>query len=408
MVAKKYIVPALVIMALTFNLSACNFKSQKSDTSAATAVSSADGQSVSAQDDTAAKKAIEGYFTKMYSSADKFYPNNGSGNIPSELKDFIAQRALKENDGNPENGLHYPRIVEINGLNIVQYEAEKKNNNIQASFLTKSGDRYVYFVKIPLSGKCLDNNTFNTYYKESPDHIFSYAGIVDNSLYEIVHLIAKYEVELVKENNKFKILEAKESSEKKGYAHRLSKANNDFIERVPYLLIDSTVGNKFKAVDADKKVYESEKKVIEGFFTIIKGIDRTRMNMIGKVWNTDENAVSGVINKFDLPKYDALKGKKLVDLMVMDKDYKKRYELLSLPLQTDMDSIAQIKSISVLPHQSYSNKKKRYIVNVDASVHKGSGVLDSTVNYKYSYYVELTLGGDKLDQLRLQECFKVN
>ncbi|HEX9061609.1 MAG TPA: hypothetical protein VF941_15620 [Clostridia bacterium] len=415
MFTKKLLAVSLVSTSMLLNLTGCNISQLWSSPPAPPPPEqvSASGQTISSQDDTQAKKLIEDYFTQIYSNPSDYYPNNVTGNIPDKLKPFFADRVIKETNGNPENGIHYPRVLSINGLYIVKYGLDKNVLDVgdskwmQESFISKDDKSFTYYVKVPLFAQCLDEKTFNSYYKSNGDGTYGYTTNPNDNILEKIRILAKYEVTLTKENNKMKILTAKEASIKKGSSRRMSVYNNDFIERLPYLFIDSTVNGKYKVIDADKKLYENEKKYAQAIFSEMSGIDRVRTNILETSWNKDGNTVSATLDKFDLPKSDGVK-KKITELLMLDGSYKTRYDFGSFPLQPEMEKINSISNISVEPHASYSDKKKRYIVTFDAAVKLSNGI-EEAVKYRYSYDVLLEGSGDsiKVSKFSLNEYFKI-
>jgi len=57
------------------------------------------------------------YFGALFGQNVESYKNNLlTGEIPANIKNYIAERTIKEGDKNPEVGIHFPRFVEVNGM----------------------------------------------------------------------------------------------------------------------------------------------------------------------------------------------------------------------------------------------------------------------------------------------------
>ena len=372
---------------------------------------------VSGADDEAMKKLMVEYFTKLYSqSPDAYVESSVTGKIPGALKEFLAERTLSEGEGNPENGIHFPRIIELNGLNLVNYEFIKYSDGsvkdgleISSSFTGRNGDAYAYFVKLGFAAKAMGDEEFKAVYKENPEsRTYLPTGVVNYGALKSVNLLLKYNVELIKDEKGFRILSAREANDRPGALWRLSKANNDFAERLPYLLLESTVQGKVHSNPEHQKLYDSETPVIETFFNLLKGIDGSRMLLLDGAWKAGQGQFADMFKKFDLKGYEKMPDKTIQDLMLVDADYKNKFDFYSFPVQTNMRKILEVKNFSILPHPAYSEDRREYIVTFDATVEKQNGIAVQEP-YRFDYFV--TLGGGpgnaKITGMKLNEAYKV-
>lgn len=124
----------------------------------------------SIEEDRAAQEFIKNYFVDLFSkSAEEYTKNFIEGSIPNDPNDpnslakHIATRTLEEGDGNPEVGIHFPRIVEFGGLAMLDYKVMRDNGGnpmIDASYIGKTGDSFLYYVKVDVKATGLPINLF--------------------------------------------------------------------------------------------------------------------------------------------------------------------------------------------------------------------------------------------------------
>ncbi|MCX7842444.1 MAG: hypothetical protein N2489_05145 [Clostridia bacterium] len=375
---------------------------------------------ISSAEDSEIKALIYDYFVKLYSEKPDYYTSSSiSGRIPGNVKGFISKKTLSEADGNPENGIHLPRIIELNGLNLIEYrilkykdEAGQDKPEIDAAFAGKIIDGFSYNVKIALEGKGLRNGSFMAAYQEDmATRTFTplaNAGINPDDV-ENIKLLVKYDLTIAKNDEGYKILKAREASNKPGFSHRLSKANNDFAEKLPYLFIDMTLNGRLHVINEHVELYQTESSVIEAFFTALTGLDAERMNLLKSEWSINEARFLDALKKYGLPKSEKLKDKGIEQLIAIDGNYRVNFDYYSLPLQSNMNRITEIKNMNIIPHPGYSKGLKKYIVVFDADSEMASGTISSRQQYRYDYSVDLNddAGGLKVKRIKLNECFNL-
>lgn len=354
----------------------------------------------SVEEDNKVLSMLDKYFDAVYGEAfENYYQNVVTGNIPEKLKTFIAKRTIDEGNGNPEIGIHLPRVVEINGLSIVGYEIFKDKDNkavIDSGFIGKTGENFLYFVKLDLKAKALENSLFDQNYVQNPatklyDKIAGRAPTDDQ--FEYIKVQVRYDVEVSQEDGQYKIVTVKEANNKPGLKNRLFKLNNEFMARLPYLDLNS---------DGDKKVYESEKALIEGFFNNIIKIDKERMILLKSKWETGNIEFVDFISKIGVAKFNDK------DALLIDQNYKTNFNYAALPLQVNMEKINKLENVKVDIHPGYSSKNKRYFVSFDASLLKSNGMVGAEEIYYYDYFVTLKNVNDNLmiESIKLNEYYK--
>jgi len=339
------------------------------------------------------------YFDSVYGESFQSYAQNVvSGNIPEKLKTFIAKRTLDEGIGNPEIGIHLPRVVEINGLSIVGYELIKGQDNkavIDSGFIGKTGDNFLYFIKMKLKAKTLPNTVFDQYYVHNKE-----TGIYDSTgntptedMYEYIKVEAKYDVEVALEGGEYKIVTVKEANSKPGIKNRLFKLNNEFLNRLPYLNLEN---------ESEKAIYDSEKALIEAVFNNLIKLDKERMVLFKSKWNTSDVEFKSFLNMVG-----ALNVSDKESLFI-DQEYKTKFSYDAFPLQINMEKINKIENIKVDVHPGYSSKDKRYFVSFDASVLQANGMVGVEQVYYYDYYVKLKNEADTvmIERIKLNEFYK--
>ncbi len=348
---------------------------------------------LSKNDKDAVKKLVGDFYTKLYKEPVESYKDTKA--IPDNIKDSIAKSTLTEGANNPEIGIHLPRYVELNGLTVISYELLTKDadGGIETTYLGKSGDSYLYYAKVHLKAKCLPDELFNQAFKQN-----AVTGIyekqptagLDEQKADYVRLIAKYDVEVVKDGSSFKILRAKEAAGRPGFQNRLMLLNNDFVERLPYINIEKSADNKTYVNNDDAKKFEAEKSVIEAFFNNLKTVDSDRMGLMTVKWKLGKNDFTDfVTNVLHIDKDG--KSKEIMDIT---DDYKTKFNYESFPIKSNMLRITALKNFNIAPHPAYSQKQKRYTVYFDADVEMMTGMVGQKSTFKYDYIVVLSGEGD--------------
>ena len=356
------------------------------------------------------------YLEKLYSKPpEAYYGDYASGNIPENVKEFVAKRTIVEGGGNPENGIHLPRIIEINGLDITSYRLLKYRNEkgeevpeIDCSLIGKNGEAYVFFVKAAMKTGCLEDKTFSEAYQLDKAALkYTASAPVDGSKYDSIKVQIKYDFEIINEGGEFKILTAKETNNKFNYRNRFLKINNESVNRLPYLFTDGISAYDLHQVEEDQKTFDNEKMLIESFVKRIAQLDRNRMDLMRTEW--EQGGLSGFVNRLQLPEDEKLPGKKLSDIMNVQSSYKNDFDISAFPLQVEMKRINAIENINVAQHPGYSEKKKIYFVKFDAQVEKNSGILNNRSTFRYDYTVYLSGSNDnlKVSAIKLNEIFGV-
>lgn len=355
------------------------------------------------EEDKKAQKFLEDYFAALYSQPiEKYSENVTKGIIPQNILDFIAKRTIDEGNNNSEIGIHLPRMVEINGLTITSYEILNANDklSIESSFIGKKDESYLYFVKIGFKAKGLPNSIFNQYYQQNKDTRL-YERIKENGVdkpineadYDYIKVQAKYDVEIVKDGDAYKVLTEKEANNKPGLHNRLFKLNNEFMERLPYLDMN---------IASEKKVYDEEKAVIEGFFNNLLKLDRERMILLRPKWDAGYADFMDFISMLGINKLNDS------EILFVDDSYKSKFSIDSFPLQINMEKVKSFNSINVIVHPGYSNKNKFYFVSIEAPVTKVNGMIGDEEVYMYDYFVSLKVDNEKLkiDNIKLNEYYR--
>lgn len=349
------------------------------------------------------KKVLEmlgNYFEAVYGEHFDVYASNIiSGTVPDKLKSFIAKRTLDEGTGNPEIGIHLPRVVELNGLSIVGYEIIKGSDSkaiIDSGFIGKTGENFLYFIKLKLKGKALENSVFDQYYVQNANTKLYDAisgNVPTDDLYEYIKVEAKYDVEVALEDGQYKIVTVKEANYKPGVKNRLFKLNNEYINRLSYYDLNDP---------EESKIYEAEKAVIEGVFNNLIKLDKERMILLKSKWDTSEQDFMTFLSMIDAMKVNGN------DSLFIDPNYKTKLNYSSLPLQVNMEKINKIDNIVVNFHPGYSSKNKRYFVSFDASLLKSNGMVGVEEVYHYDYYITLMNNNNTImvDSIKLNEFYK--
>jgi len=351
------------------------------------------------QEDEKAKAFIAKYFEVLYGQPTQGYSTNLiTGSIPSALTEYIAKKTIDEGNNNPEIPISFPRVVEINGMSIVNFGllSGGSGSAVNSTFIGKQGDSFLYFVKVDLNARCLPNPVFDQYYQLNANTKL-YDGIAGKvpaeGDYDFIKVQAKFDVELVKDGEDYKVKAQKEANYKPILEKRISKLNNDFLIRIKFL---------DENVEADKTVYEAEKAIIEGLFNNLIQIDKQRMSLLKPLWQKGLQDFVGFINKAGITKVNE------TEILFMDDSYKNKFNIDHFPIQINMDRINSLSNISVIEHPGYSFKNKIYFVKFDASVIKSNGMIEDEEVYAYDYLVTLKKENQtlKVDSIKLNEYYK--
>lgn len=389
----------IALVTLTVTSTGCSMLFKK-DTEPPAEPAKVETPDTSVDEDKKVLEILGKYFEAVYSEPFGNYAQNvTTGNIPEKLKTFIAKRTIAEGTGNPEIGIHLPRVVEINGLSIVNYEIIKGKDSkavIDQGFIGKTGDNFLYFIKMKLKAKALENSIFDQYYVQNATtklYDMIPGKVATDDLYESIKAEVKYDVEVALEDGQYKIVTVKESNFKPGIKNRLFKSNNEFMNRLSYLDMDN---------EEDKKVYESEKAIIEGLFNNLIKLDKERMILLKSKWEISDLEFMNFLNMISVAKVNEK------DALFLDQDYKIKFNYNALPLQINMEKINKIENLKVELHPGYSSKNKRYFVSFDASVLKANGMVGVEEVYYYDYYVTLKNNTDTLlvESIKLNEFYK--
>lgn len=362
------------------------------------------------------RNAIRDYFVKLYArDIGSYEKNNATGAIPENIKSFIAGRTLNEGDMNPEVGIHFPRYASINGLTAVSYSlirtkdaAGTETPQIEAGYLGKRDDSFMFFAKVALKAGCIPDGVFNANFRQN-----GASGIyekvpntaVGEGQTEFIKLQARYDIEVVSQDGGYKILGARESSLVPGVKNRLSVMNNGFITRLPYLDITTDPAGKDYNNPDDGAVYEKEAAVISGFFENLKNLDGERMSLLRQRWAAGQKEFADFLAGTGITK-----GGDSKELMNIGSDYRTRFDIDSFPLQPDMEKITELREFSVTPYISYSSRQKVYAVRFIGAVKMRNGFIDGENNYKYNFKVKLSGADDtlRISDIRLDEYYRIN
>lgn len=364
-------------------------------------------ETISKEDDANAGKIISEYFTALYTDAlvDNYNDYTKSGVIPNEIRGFIADKTIKEGDGNPEIGIHLPRYISINGMTIIGYSIEKikaengeEKANIVSDFISRSGDNYLYYVKIYCKAKAIPDESFAKAYQKNDDNTYTKISDINPEDIDYMRVELRFDVELSKSDVGFSIVKATEANIKPGMKNRLFVNNNANATRLSYLDLSKNQDGSYKN-QADGETYEAEKTVITEFFPKLTELDRERMNLLSYWWKQGVKPVTEFFDSIGVTTGE--EGKKLI---VLNEKYDTNYPLNSFPLRNNMERITEIKNFEVIPHPAYSEKIKLYYVKFDATVRKTNGITDEYFTYRYDYIVSLA----RTEESVFIEKFKLN
>lgn len=358
----------------------------------------------SAEEDKKVQEFMTEYFGALFGQNVESYKNNLlTGEIPANIKNYIAERTIKEGDKNPEVGIHFPRFVEVNGMTMLNYEILKDANNnpvIESDFIGKNGDAYLYYVRVGLKAKGLPNSLFHKYYVLN-NETNVYEKIKENGVdkvvpeedYDYIKVTAKYDVEVVKEGDGYKVLTQKEADFKSPLSKRISKLNNEFIEKRQYL---------DENIPEEKQQLDNEKALLEQFFKNLLALDRERMALLRAKWYEGYTGFMEFLSGLGINKVNDK------EILFTDANYTQKFNIMSFPLQVNMERIESIDNIKIIQHPGYTQKNKMYFVIFDASVVKANGMIGDKVVYKYDYTVSMKNKDNKLmiDEIKLNEFYQ--
>lgn len=367
---------------------------------------------INAELDNSAKKLLEEFFTALFSikSADEYTENSRSGRIPDNIKSFIAEKTIKEGDGNPEIGLHLPRFISLNGMTIIDYDlvllGEEARPDITSGFVAKNGENILYFCKIVARVKVVPDEVFEFSYTLREDNTYKKNKDIPQEEIDGMRVELRYDVELENNNGELKILRVIESNFKPGLKNRMFILNNDNITRLPYLDLARTPDGTAYVNPQDGQKYESEKSVIINLFENLSILDRERMNLLSYKWNQGMKEVKDYWVSLGITKNK----EETADIIKITEDFSTNYSYEALPLRFNMEKIKGMQNFIVTPHPAYSEKIKWYFVDFDASVQRMNGITDEDYLYHYDYLV--TLKNDKgviiIDKIKLNEYYVVH
>jgi hypothetical protein len=360
---------------------------------------------ISKEQEAEINKLLSDYFSTLYSAltVEEYAEKTVKGIIPDEIREFISLKTITEGDGNPEVGIHLPRFVSLNGETIIAYEIPEKADAgyINSSFIAKSGDIITFFCKVKTKATVVPDNVFLECYMH--DYSYKKQKDIDPEYMDKICAELKYDVELTEENGKLKILRAIETNIKPGVKNRLFLLNNENITRLPYLDISQKADGSGYNNPADGEVYEKEKAVISDLFKNLANLDRERMNLLSYKWEQGYYEVRDYLDGLGITKNKDGNA----DIIILSEDYKQELPFESLPLRYNMEKIKKIDNIKLSLHPAYSEKRKLYFVNFDATVQRINGITDEYFKYRYDYLVVLDQNDEQLliDNIKLNEYY---
>ena len=217
---------------------------------------------------------------------------------------------------------------------------------------------------------------------------------INEEAYDYIKVQARYDVEVIKEGNDYKVLTQREANYKPGLTKRLFILNNDFLTRIPYLNTK---------IEEEKKVYDEEKALIELYFNNLLKVDKERMNLIKSNWNKDKLVFIDILQKIGVSSAEGGK-----NLLLIDDDYKGKFKIESFPLQINMERLNRYDSFTVSVHPGYSYKNKMYMVSFKAAAVNTNGMIGDETFYQYDYVITMknVNGTTLIDSVKLNEYFK--
>lgn len=367
---------------------------------------------VTIEKETEAKKFLDVYFRVLFTAptVDEFTKNTLSGVIPDDIRELIAAKTISEGDMNPEIGVHLPRFVSINGETIIGYEIpetsrgiSEESGSISSSFISKSEEGMIFFCKIKAKAVVVPDSVFLDSYEKQDGNSFKKLKDIDYLFSDTIRVELKYDVELIEENGKLKVLRAIESNIKPGLSNRLFLMNNDNITRLSYLDLSQKADGSGYNNPEDRDIYEAEKAVISSLFNNLSSLDRERVNLLSYKWKQGFNEVKGYLDSLGITK----NGDQGMAIIALTEDYERDFPFESLPLRYNMEKIKAVENITVSPHPAYSEKRKLYFVNFDATVQRINGITDEDFKYRYDYLVVMIEDDNHvvIEKIKLNEYY---
>lgn len=413
----------------------------------------------SIEEDNAAQNFIKNYFGDLFSkSAEEYSQNFIEGSIPNDPNDpnnlgkHIAARTLEEGDGNPEIGIHFPRFVEFGGLTMIDYKMMANDTGVpmvDAAYIGKTGDSFLYYVKVDVKATGMPINLFYKYYEQDENtmifrqktefgeddnidddtkkQLMDRKELLDklvaekdyserNNLrlkireieeklnFDEIKVQLKYDVEIIKENNAYKVLTQKEVAYKPSFKNRRFLLNNEFVDRLPYLDVN---------IQAENNIYQQEQKLIQDFFNDLLKLDRERMSLLRNEWDIG-------VDRFG--RFLETVGINVNSYILEEETYKERFSILAFPLQVGMLRLIEYENLNITVHPGYSKNNKVYFVKANAigesatgiiasETLKSSGVIEGENMYRYDYVVRLDYNNDgnlAISSIKLDEYLKIN
>lgn len=400
-------------------------------------------------EDSSIKTVISEYLTKLYEIPLRESLNDSmKGTINEGIRKFIAKETIDLGEGNPEIRIHYPRVVYINGMLTGSYtiikntdEQGKEMEDCEISYTGKSSGVFQYFVKLNLKAKCViahnlstlspqngkpasvqqiattdnegktseDDNLLQQAIRENTFKLMDNGGSLENGIDEI-KVQVKYNFEVKKVGEAYKIVSARESNAVAGYMNRLSIYNNSFMQRIPYLSIDKNQRGTIFLSKEDIKTYNSEKELMLNFFNDLRlNLNSENRSLLINNMQLGIDKYKDFINKISINKEKDSKA--LIDIMDIGLDYNDKFNIEALPIRKNMERITgKYLNFIVTEHPGYSEKEKRYFVSFEAPVQKINGIIDENPSiYKYNYDVTMS-GKDnnlKISSIILEEFFSL-
>ncbi len=368
-------------------------------------------ETISKDEDQSNQKIISDYMIKMYShQIDYFKEYSEQGTIPEDLKSFIAKRTIEEGSNNTEIGLHYPRYVSLNGQTIIGYtpimdgKGDKEHPRITSTFIHSKDNIILYYVKIDFKADCVPDDLFKENYTvNEATNLYSKVSDVDSAAIDNMNVQLNYDIEFVKEGDKYKIFRARESAYNQGARNRLIVYNNDFLKKLPYLDLTKTDDNSAYVNKADGDEFEKGKSVITAFLDNMLSIDNDRRLLLDNAWNTGFSNFDKLFKAIELNK-----NKDGKELLILGSDYRQLFPNDALLINNGASKITLKDTYRVNLHPAYSKLRKLFLVSFDATVIKTIGSYDNTQDYTFDYLIEVSGSGNdvKIKSVKLNYAGK--
>lgn len=384
---------AILLISVFMIFSGCSSQSAKSDKEQKDS-----GLSDSEKDQ--ATIAVGKYFEKLYGiDVDTCVGAFEKGEVPSDIQPMVSEKTIGLS-ANSDIPLHYPRYVQINGKDIVNYTVSKSMGNpeIIVAYMGKVADKQTFFAKVNLKAQYLTDKEFEEKFKRTS--IGNYVKKetdtqLDNSSLDELKIQARYDIQVVKEGNQFKILSAKETGVNLPANKRLSKLNNQFLSRIAYFNIKDSEEGLIKADTEDKKSFDNDKKLIENFLKSVCKIDSDGMNLLKNSYQKSKEDFTAYLDKL---------GVETAPLSIDGDKYKTKMDYDSFPLRFNMLSIKDITGMDVSIHPGFSKNLHKYIVKFDSSAEMRNGILNDFEKHKYDYTI--CIKDSKISEMYLNEVYR--